>query len=126
MDEEHQNFNPVLDPKCNWAVNHLELFPVEINRVSYDMLLRVPGNRRKKRRKILKARKVGSLHFEDLKKLGVVLKRAQYFILCGGKTAHGLRITQDGILRGLLSDKGMAMLPQELRTAFVVSGTEPE
>lgn len=43
LDEEHQNFNPVLDPKCNWAVNHLELFPVEINRVSYDMLLRVPG-----------------------------------------------------------------------------------
>lgn len=112
LDEEHQNFNPVLDPKCNWAVNHLELFPVEINRVSYDMLLRVPGIGVKSARKILKARKVGPLHFEDLKKLGVVLKRAQYFIVCCGKAAQGLRITQDSILRGLLSDKGMAMLPQ--------------
>lgn len=112
LDEEHQNFNPVLDPKCNWAVNHLELFPVEINRVSYDMLLRVPGIGVKSARKILKVRKVGPLHFEDLKKLGVVLKRAQYFIVCCGKAAQGLRITQDSILRGLLSDKGMAMLPQ--------------
>ena len=112
LDEEHQNFNPVLDPKCNWAVNHLELFPVEINRVSYDMLLRVPGIGVKSARKLLKARKVGPLHFEDLKKLGVVLKRAQYFIVCCGKAAQGLRITQDSILRGLLSDKGMAMLPQ--------------
>ena len=112
LDEEHQNFNPVLDPKCNWAVNHLELFPVEINRVSYDMLLRVPGIGVKSARNILKARKVGPLHFEDLKKLGVVLKRAQYFIVCCGKAAQGLRITQDSILRGLLSDKGMAMLPQ--------------
>ncbi|MBC8610360.1 putative DNA modification/repair radical SAM protein [Massilimaliae timonensis] len=112
LDEEHQNFNPVLDPKCNWAVNHLELFPVEINRVSYDMLLRVPGIGVKSARKILKARKVGPLHFEDLKKLGVVLKRAQYFIVCCGKAAQGMRITQDSILRGLLSDKGMAMLPQ--------------
>lgn len=112
LDEEHQNFNPVLDPKCNWAVNHLELFPVEINRVPYDMLLRVPGIGVKSARKILKARKVGPLHFDDLKKLGVVLKRAQYFIVCCGKAAQGLRITQDSILRGLLSDKGMAMLPQ--------------
>lgn len=102
----------MLDPKCNWAVNHLELFPVEINRVSYDMLLRVPGIGVKSARKILKARKVGPLHFEDLKKLGVVLKRAQYFIVCCGKAAQGMRITQDSILRGLLSDKGMAMLPQ--------------
>lgn len=112
LDEEHQNFNPALDPKCNWAVNHLELFPVEINRVSYEMLLRVPGIGVKSAKRILTARRMGSLRFEDLKKLGVVLKRAQYFILCGGKTARGLRITQDGILRGLLSERGMQMLPK--------------
>ena len=113
LDEQHPNFNPALDPKCNWALNHLELFPVEVNRTPYEMLLRVPGIGVKSARRILTARRASTLRFEDLKKLGVVLKRAQYFLLCGGKPMQGLRISQDSILRGLLSERGMALLPQQ-------------
>lgn len=112
LDEENQNFNPFLDPKCNWAINHLELFPVEINKASYDILLRVPGIGVKSAQRIVTARKTGSLTFTHLKKIGVVLKRAQYFIVCNGKMVEGLKFTQDTVLRALISEKSGNMLPQ--------------
>ncbi len=84
LDEEHQSFNPYLDPKCNWALNHRELFPVDVNRASYQELLRVPGIGVTSAKRILTARRTGSLDLAGLKKLGVVLKRAQYFITCSG------------------------------------------
>lgn len=112
LDEEHPDFNPVLDPKCNWAVNHMELFPIEVNRAGYDMLLRVPGIGVKSAKRIITARKTGSLSFAGLKKIGVVLKRAQYFLTCGGKMTDGLRFTQDSILRGLVSERDSQFLPQ--------------
>ncbi|MBO1680929.1 helix-hairpin-helix domain-containing protein, partial [Bittarella massiliensis (ex Durand et al. 2017)] len=70
------NFNLVLDPKCDWALGHLEYFPVEVNRADYRTLLRVPGIGYTSARRIVRARKMGSLDFPDLKKMGVVLKRA--------------------------------------------------
>ena len=82
LNEKNPNFNIFLDPKCNWALNHLEYFPVEVNRASYDVLLRVPGIGYKSAGRIVKARRFGSLGFEDLRKMGVVLKRALYFITC--------------------------------------------
>ena len=85
LNEKNPNFNIFLDPKCNWALNHLEYFPVEVNRASYDVLLRVPGIGHKSAGRIVKARRFGSLGFEDLRKMGVVLKRALYFITCSGK-----------------------------------------
>lgn len=114
LDQEHQNFHPLIDPKCNWAINHMELFPVEVNRCSYAMLLRVPGIGVTSAKRIITARKAGSLDFASLKKLGVVLKRAQYFITCKGKLADGLKITQDGMLRSLISDQGLSLIQQEL------------
>ncbi len=84
LDEEHQSFNPYLDPKCNWALNHRELFPVDVNRASYQELLRVPGIGVTSAKRILTARRTSSLDLAGLKKLGVVLKRAQYFITCSG------------------------------------------
>jgi putative DNA modification/repair radical SAM protein len=113
LDEQHQNFNPLIDPKCNWALNHPEYFPVEVNRASYDLLLRVPGIGVKSARRIMTARRVGSISFDGLKKLGVVLKRAQYFITCGGKMAEGLKITQDSTLRALMSDRCQQLLPNQ-------------
>lgn len=74
LNEKNPNFNIFLDPKCNWALNHLEYFPVEVNRASYDVLLRVPGIGYKSAGRIVKARRFGSLGFEDLRKMGVVLK----------------------------------------------------
>ena len=84
LDDAHPNLDPYLDPKCNWALNHLERFPVDVNRCEYEMLLRVPGIGVKSALRIRLARRTARLRLEDLKKLGVVLKRAQFFITCEG------------------------------------------
>ena len=103
LDEKHTDFNPLLDPKCNWAVHHPECFPVEINKAPYEMLLRVPGIGVKSAQRIITARRQAKLDYCDLKKLGVVLKRANYFIICKGKRAEGLIITETGMMRQLMS-----------------------
>ena len=113
LSEDRPNFNMVFDPKCDWALRHLEHFPVEINRASYQTLLRVPGIGVKSAQRIVKARRHGSLDFPDLKKMGVVLKRALYFITCRGRTMYPIRIDEDYITRNLLYVK--EKLPPELR-----------
>lgn len=109
LDAAAPDFNPFMDPKCNWAVNHMEWFPVEVNRAAYEELLRVPGIGVKSAKRILVARRQGSLDFTALKKLGVVLKRAQYFITCRGCKAEGLKIRQSVILQSLMSKKEYGM-----------------
>ena len=84
LDKDNPNFNPYLDPKCNWAVQHYGLFPVDVNRAPFEMLLRVPGIGPKSARRIWHARKQAALGLDELKRMGVVLKRAQYFITCRG------------------------------------------
>lgn len=103
LSEKNPNFNVLVDPKCNWALEHLETFPVEVNRADYYTLLRVPGIGYKSASRIVKARRMGVLDFNDLKKMGVVLKRALYFITCSGKMMYPTKIDQDYILRNLLS-----------------------
>ncbi len=85
LTKEEPNFDPLLDPKCNWAIRNLHLFPVEVNKADISFLLRVPGIGPTSARRIVKSRKFAWLSFEDLKKMGVVLKRAKYFILCKGR-----------------------------------------
>ncbi len=102
LDEKRPNFNTVLDPKCDWAVRHLETFPVEVNRADYYTLLRVPGIGVHSARRICQARRSASLGFNDLKKLGVVLKRALYFITCGGRMLYPVRWNEDFITRNLV------------------------
>jgi putative DNA modification/repair radical SAM protein len=85
LSEVHPDFDPELDPKSDWAIKNLHLFPVEINHAEYSMLLRIPGIGVRSAQKISAARKVGSLCYDDLKRLGVVLKRARHFITCRGK-----------------------------------------
>ncbi len=114
LDSSHQSFNPYLDPKCNWALNHMELFPMDVNRAPYDDLLRIPGIGVTSAKRIVSTRRASSLNFDGLKKLGVVLKRAQYFITCGGKIADGLKITQDAVLRSMMSDTALGMYQQNL------------
>ena len=106
LDEKNPNFNPLVDPKCSWALAHLDYFPVEVNKASREMLLRVPGIGVKSALKIVKARRFGTLDFDALKKMGVVLKRAQYFILCNGRGMDGLKVRPDNILRALISEQG--------------------
>ena len=90
LSEKEPNFNPLLDPKCNWAINHMQLFPLEINRCPYEMLLRIPGIGVRGAGRIYRARKMSTLDFSDLKRLGIALKRAKYFITCKGRAMPGV------------------------------------
>lgn len=109
LDGQNQSFNPFVDPKCNWALNHMECFPIEINRAAYEELLRVPGIGVNSAKRILAARRSTKLDFSGLKKLGVVLKRAQYFITCNYKTVDGLKFSHHTVLRALMSEKTWAL-----------------
>lgn len=103
LSEDKPNFNTLIDPKCDWALRHLGSFPVEINRADYYTLLRVPGIGVTSAKRIVKARKMAPLNFYDLKKIGVVLKRAVYFITCSGKQLHPFPINEDFITNQLIS-----------------------
>ena len=118
LNENHPNFNVVLDPKCDWAVNQLELFPVEIMRADYYTLLRVPGLGVKSARCIMSARRYGVIDFDGLKRMGVVLKRAAYFITCNGKTMFPLRLDKDFIARSIAADDRKQLFSIEEDTTY--------
>lgn len=105
LDERRPYFNVMLDPKADWALRHLEQFPVEINRATYEMILRVPGIGVKSAQRIVRARRTGNLDFEALKKIGVVLKRALYFITCNGRLMYPTKLEEDYIARNLTDDR---------------------
>ena len=104
LTEQRPNFNVYLDPKCNWAIDHLGMFPVEINDADYFTLLRVPGIGPKSARRIVTSRKTARLDYSDLKKIGVVLKRAQYFITCSGKMMEHMKVSEDMILSRMIGE----------------------
>ena len=103
LENANENLSLNFDPKCHWALNNLHLFPVEINRADKNMLLRVPGIGIQSVERILSARRVGSLTFENLKKMGIVLKRARYFITCKGKMFQSISMEPE-ILEMKLSE----------------------
>ncbi len=106
ISEENPFLDDGLDPKFFWALKNLSFFPVEINGASYDTLLRVPGIGVKSAQKIVSSRKFANLNFNDLKKIGVVLKRAKYFITCNGKVFDKIDLNETHIKsRYLLADK---------------------
>lgn len=103
LDESNPNFNSMLDPKCDWALRHLEKFPVEINTADYLTLLRVPGIGVTSAKRIVTARREFNLNFDNLKKLGIVMKRARYFITCNGKYFDRINVfKQSFIMTNLL------------------------
>ena len=87
IDADHPHLDPLLDPKANWAINHLDAFPVEVNTAPPETLLRVPGIGPRGARLIVKARRTTCLHETELRKLGIAYKRARFFITCNGKYA---------------------------------------
>lgn len=101
LSPDRPDFNLALDPKCDWALRHLDQFPVEIASADYSALMRVPGIGNKSALRILQARRSGSLSFESIRKMGVVLKRAQYFITCHGKMYQKIRLEEGYITRQL-------------------------
>jgi predicted DNA-binding helix-hairpin-helix protein len=113
LDEEHHTFNPLLDPKADWALRNLDKFPIEINKADYYTLLKVPGVGVESVKKIMTARRHHKLTFENLKKMNVVLKRAKYFITCDGKYFADSNIFNQNIITSALisGDKKLLELP---------------
>jgi putative DNA modification/repair radical SAM protein len=103
LDEAHPNLDMRFDPKSDWALRHLELFPVEVNRVEYEVLLRVPGIGVRSAQRIVQARRGTRLGEAELKKLGVVLKRARYFLTAGGRYLGGIRLDGQRLVERLLA-----------------------
>ncbi|WP_346937616.1 putative DNA modification/repair radical SAM protein [uncultured Clostridium sp.] len=104
LNKENPNFDINFDPKTNWALNNLNIFPLEINTASYELLIRIPGIGIRGAKKIISARRISFLTFHDLKKLGVVLKRAQYFIVCKGKYYGSVDLDEEKV-RSVLKPK---------------------
>lgn len=96
------NLDPDLDPKVTWALRNLDQFPVEVNRAPYEMLMRIPGIGDTSAKRILRQRRFAAVRFEDLKKMGVVLKRAKYFILCCGRYYGDRRFEPETIRSSIL------------------------
>jgi putative DNA modification/repair radical SAM protein len=105
LSPEKPNFNLLLDPKCEWALRHLDQFPIEVSTASYSQLLKVPGIGNKSALRIVQARKNSTLDFSILKRLGLVLKRAQYFITCHGKMLYSMPIEENFITRQLTAEQ---------------------
>ena len=99
--DENPFLSDEIDPKAVWAMRNMHLFPLEINTAAFEMILRVPGIGRKSAFRIVYARKNGSLDFDDLKRIGVVLKRARYFITCKGKMMAETLITEKNVLEAM-------------------------
>lgn len=120
LSEQNPNFHELIDPKCNWAVHHLEQFPVEINKADYYTLLRVPGIGTKSAKRILLARKHAALGFDDIKKMGVVLKRALYFITCKGRMMYETRLEENYITRHLIYNErpNQMLLPDGTKQTY--------
>lgn len=103
LSEQEPYFHEQLDPKCYWAIRHIEKFPMEIQTASYEDLMRVPGIGPKSASRIVQARRYGRLDFNNLKKMGVVLKRAHFFILCNGRQMYHIPIERKFIMANMLS-----------------------
>jgi predicted DNA-binding helix-hairpin-helix protein len=105
FDNEQENLEESFDPKTGWALAHLGIFPLEINQAPYEMLLRVPGIGVRSAQRIVASRRVHSLSLEEVKRLGVVMKRARYFITARGCFAGDSHYDQ-AHLRKLLTGEG--------------------
>ncbi len=118
LQENNPNFNVYLDPKCDWAIRNLDEFPIEINRAPYEKLLRVPGLGVRSAKRIIAARRSTILEFEDLKKLGVVLKRAVFFITCNGRMDHQFNFSQDYITNQIIGVERRKVLQIEEANSY--------
>lgn len=117
VDEQHPNLDLDIDPKLGWALRHRHVFPVEVNTADYELILRVPGIGIKSAQKIVSARRFAQLNFEHLRQMGVVLKRAKYFITCQTKSLQRQDFESELIRRKILFGEGSvrsALLKQQL------------
>lgn len=119
LEAKNPNFNILLDPKVDWALRHLKEFPKEINTCSYFDLLKIPGIGVKSAKRIISSRRHFTIHLEDLKRMGVVLKRAQYFILCNNKyIVDKSYFKKDFIERNIILEENIVSTPKEQLRLF--------
>ena len=120
LDSNNPNFNLLVDPKADWALNHLEEFPKEINNCSYNDLLKIPGIGVTSAKRILVSRKYFTINFSDLKKMGIVLKRAKYFITCNGKYFINKEYFKKNFIEAnlVLEDKSLKEINKEQLSLF--------
>ena len=106
-DEQNPQLDLQIDPKLAWALRNRHVFPLEINTADYEMIVRVPGIGLKSAKKIVAARRFAYLSWENLKQIGVVIKRAKYFITCGGRSLETREWDEEAIRRRILfGEKG--------------------
>lgn len=103
LDEKSPFLDLELDPKISWALRNIDKFPVEINKAPLDELLRIPGVGATSALRIVRQRRLAAVRFDDLKKIGVVLKRAKYFITCSGRYYGGTDIAPEYIKNEVLA-----------------------
>ncbi|MFZ5949237.1 MAG: putative DNA modification/repair radical SAM protein [Candidatus Rifleibacteriota bacterium] len=129
VDELFENGPPLLDdefdPKVMWALRHPQLFPIDVNRADYEMLLRVPGLGMISARRIVQSRRVSQLKYEDLAKLGVVMKRARYFLIAPGSEHSLLGLDPGNLRRRLLSVEPEITRPKQL-SFYDLPGFQPD
>ncbi len=111
VDDSYPDLDLAIDPKLGWALRHPEFFPVDINKADYEMILRVPGIGVKSAKLIVSARRFGKLNSYKLKKIGIVMKKAQYFITCNELAHYTINEIKPDLLRRILIEpnkkKGM-------------------
>jgi len=112
LDDNNPNFDPNLDPKISWALRNIEKFPVEVNKASFDELLKIPGVGTVSALRIERQRKIAAVKYEDLKKMGVVLKRARFFLTCMGKYYGGKDLEPEYI-------RGKAIEAEQIRNSLL-------
>ena len=111
LNEKDPFVDPLLDPKTNWAIKNFHFFPIEINKASYRELLRVPGIGVTSAKRIVMTRKYSTIRYEHLKKLGIVIKRAKYFITVNGEFL-GFKKENPELIRNALMEKGKMVAEQ--------------
>ncbi len=108
-----------IDPKTAWALRHPERFPVDVNTAEYETLLRVPGIGFTSARRMVASRRIAALRLEDLPKFGVVMKRAQFFVECNGRTPlDKLKLPPASIRQIMLANRSHPIAPNQLELAF--------
>jgi putative DNA modification/repair radical SAM protein len=119
LDEAHPFLDADMDPKIGWALRHMELFPVEINKAPPELLLRIPGVGTVSALRIARQRRIAAVKYDDLKKIGVVLKRARFFLTCSGKYYGGKDPDPVYI-------KGRLLRPEDIRSGLTEGSGPPQ
>ena len=119
VDDTYPDLDLEIDPKLSWALRHPEQFPIDINKADYEMILRIPGIGVKSAKLIIASRRYSKLGYYQLKKIGVVMKKAQYFITCSELPMRTVNEMTPQTVRSLLLPKSAKKKTDENQLSFV-------